>query len=146
MRRIVFVLMIPLLFSCSARYSPFFWGYDEWIPNDVATVDGSSTAVFDWSTLPNVITMIDGTPIGRGYKKARLSPGKHRLEFAAYPAEFGAHPKGLVDIDLLPGNEYEFRIDYCYWCKPRRYSVWVDDKTTEEVVWGTPPDWPSWWL
>jgi hypothetical protein len=146
MRKTILALVIPLLVSCSARYSPFFWGYDEWIPDYVSTVGRSATAVFDWSTLPNVITLIDGTPIGRGYKKARLSPGKHQLEFAAYPAEFGAHPKGLLNIDLLPGHEYEFRIDYCFWCIPRKYAVWVDDKTTGELIWGTRPDWPSWWL
>jgi hypothetical protein len=146
MRRIIFVIMILLQVSCSARHSPFFWGYGEWIPGDVATVDRSSTANFDWSTLPNVITRIDGTPIGQGYKKARLLPGKHRFEFEDHPAQFGGHPKGQVKIDLLPGHEYDFRIDYCFWCIPRRYSVWVDDKTTGELLWGKRPDWPSWWL
>ena len=146
MARIIPVLMILLLASCSARYSPFFLGYDEWIAGNVSSADRSSTAVFDWSTLPDVITQIDGIPIGKGYKKARLSAGKHQLEFAAYPAEFGVHPKGRVDISLLAGHEYEFRIDYCYWCSPRRYSVWVDDKTTGKLVWGKPPDWPSWRL
>ena len=142
----ILVLLSILLASCSARYSPFFREYGEWAPADSSVVERSSTAVFDWSTQPNVITMIDGTPIGRGYKKARLSPGKHQLEYADYPAEFGAHPKGLLDIDMLPGHEYEFRIDFCFWCTPRRSAVWVDDKTTGELIWGKRPDWPSWWL
>lgn len=146
MSKIILVLITLLLVSCSARYSPFFWGYDEWTPDHALTIDRSSTAVFDWSTLPNVITMIDGKPIGRGYKRARLSPGRHQLEFAAYPAKFGAHPKGLLDVDMLPGHEYEFRIDFCFWCKSRRYAVWVDDKTTGKLIWGKRRDWPSWWL
>jgi hypothetical protein len=145
MSKNILVLITLLLISCSARYSPFFWGYHEWVPSDVSTVEKSSTAIFDWSTRPDVITSIDGMPIGKGYKKARLSSGKHQLLFADHPARFGALPEGLLDIDLLPGHEYEFRIDYCFWCKPRRYSVWVDDKTTGELIWGKRPDWPSWW-
>lgn len=146
MSKTILFLMILLLASCSVRYSPFFWGYDVWEPDYVSDVEKSSMAIFDWSTMPDVITLIDETSIGKGYKKARLLPGKHQLLYADYPAAFGFHPTGLLDIDLSPGHVYEFRIDYCFWCKPRRYTVWVDDKTTGELIWGKRPDWPSWWL
>lgn len=146
MSKAILVLLSLLMASCSARYSPIFWGYGEWTPADFSVVEGSSTAVFDWSAHPNVITSIDGTTVDKGYKKARLAPGKHQLVFADYPTEFGTHPKGLLEVDLLPGHVYEFRIDYCFWCTPKRYSNWVDDKTTGELIWGKRPDWPSWWL
>jgi hypothetical protein len=146
MSKAILVLLSILLASCSARYSPFFWEYGEWAPADFSVVERSLTAVFDWSAHPDVITSIDGTAVDKGYKKARLAPGKHQLVYEAHPAEFGTHPKGLLEVDLLPGHVYEFRIDYCYWCIPRRYSTWVDDKTTGELIWGKRPDWPSWWL
>jgi hypothetical protein len=141
-----FLLLLSLLLaSCSARYSPFFSGWGEWAQYDV--VDRETLTVhFDWSTLPGVITSIDGTVISEGYKKAKLSPGKHQLEYVDHPAEFGTHPRGLLELDLLAGHGYEFRIKYCFWCKPRKYTVWVDDKTAGELVWGKRPDWPSWWL
>lgn len=146
MKKTISILLVLFFTSCSARYSPFFLGYDVWTPENRPAVEKSSLVVFDWSTLPDVITSIDGTPVGRGFKKATLSPGKHRFEYAAYPAEFGAHPNGVVEIDLSAGHEYEFRMDFCYWCKPRRYVVWVDDKTTGELAWGKRRDWPVWWL
>lgn len=143
-----FILIFLGLFfvSCSARHSPFFLGYDEWIQRDISNTETSSAARFDWSTLPDVITSIDGVVVGSGYKKARLSPGKHQFEYADHPASFGVHPKGMLEVNLLAGHLYEFRIEYCFWCKPRKYTVWVDDKTTGELVWGKRPDWPSWWL
>jgi hypothetical protein len=146
MKKSILILLLLSFTSCSARYSPFFIGYDVWTPQDRSLADNSSLVLFDWSTLPNVITSIDGTPIVGRFKKANLPPGKHRIEYAAYPAQFGAHPKGVVEIDLIPGHEYEFRMDFCFWCKPRRYAVWVDDKTTGELAWGKHRDWPVWWL
>lgn len=146
MNKAVLLLLSLLLASCSARFSPFFLGRGEWAQYDVVGIETSLTVHFDWSTLPGVITSIDGAVIGEGYKKAKLSPGKHQLEYVDHPAEFGTHPRGLIEVDLLAGHGYEFRIKYCFWCKPRRYTVWVDDKTTGELVWGKRPDWPSWWL
>jgi len=141
------LLLLPLLLtSCSARYSPFFWGWGEWAPSDVVGVERSLTADFDWSTLPGVITSIDGAAVGDGFRKARLSPGKHHLEYADHPAEFGAWPSGLLEVDLVAGHVYGFRIEYCFWCKPRRFAAWVDDNTTGTLIWGQRPDWPSWWL
>lgn len=145
-QRMVLVFMLPLLAACSPRYSPFFWRYGEWVPGDAATIDRASTAAVDWSTLPDVITHIDGTPLGAGYKKARLAPGRHALSFSDHPAAFGEHPQGVVELDLLAGHEYEFRIEYCFWCKPRKYAAWVVDTATGQRVWGQGPDWPSWWL
>jgi hypothetical protein len=140
------LLLSLLLASCSARYSPIYWGSGEWVSNDIVDVEKSSTATFDYSSIPWVIITIDGANVGEGYLKAILSPGKHQLEYADYPAEFGIHPKGLMEIDLIASHVYEFQIKYCYWCSPRKYSVWVDDKMTGELVWGKRPDWPSWWL
>ena len=146
MKKSILILLLLLFTSCSARYSPFFLHLKEWTPQNLSPTEHSSLVFFDWSTLPGVITWIDGTPLGSGFKKAKLPPGRHRFEFAAYPAEFGAHPKGVVEIDLIAGHEYEFRMDFCYWCKPRRYAIWVDDKTTGELAWGKHRDWPVWWL
>lgn len=144
MKKSILILLLLLFTSCSARYSPFFLHLKEWTPQDPPSAENSVR--FDWSTLPGVITSIDGTAVGADFKKAKLPPGKHRFEFAAYPAEFGAHPKGVAEIDLIASHEYEFRMDFCYWCKPRRYAVWVDDKTTGELAWGKRRDWPAWRL
>ena len=146
MFKTVILLMPFLLASCSAHYSPFFWGWSEWVSYDSVDVERSYTTTLDYSTLPGVITMIDGVAVGEGYLKARLSPGKHQLEYADHPAEFGIHPMGLLEVDLLAGHVYEFQIKYCFWCKPRKYTAWLDDKTTGKLVWGKRPDWPSWWL
>ena len=146
MRKTVLLLLSLFIASCSARYSPFFWGWGEWVPNDVVGLEKSLTAVFDYSTLPDVIHSIDGASLDKGYLKARLSPGKHHLEYEDHPAEFGIHPRGLLEVEVLAGHMYEFRIKYCYWCKPRKYAAWVDDKTTGELVWGKRPDWPFLWL
>jgi hypothetical protein len=131
--------------SC-ANYSPIYWGWGEWAGPDVAGVENNLITSFGWPELPGVITSIDGTGLGTGYKKARLSPGRHRIEYAYHPSEFGVHPTGIMEMDLIAGHLYEFRIKLCFWCAPRKYSVWVDDKTTGKVVWGKHPDWPSWWL
>ena len=146
MRNAVFLLLSLLTASCAARYSPIYWGWGEWAQQDVVNIENSLTVHFDWSTVPGVIQSIDGAVVGQGYNKARLSPGKHQLEYADYPAEFGTHPRGLLEVDLLTGHVYEFRIKYCFWCNPRKYTVWVDDKTTGGLDWGKRPDWPSWWL
>lgn len=145
MKILLLILLLPLTVSCS-HYSPIFWGWGEWAGADVAGLEDAATATFDWYRLPGVITMIDGNGVGDGYKQAKLSPGKHRIEYAYYTAEFGANIKGLLEPDLVAGHRYEFRIELCFWCKPRTCAVWVDDQTTGETVWGKPPDWPSWWL
>jgi len=146
MRNAILIMLSILMASCSARYSPFFWGYGEWTSADFSAIQRSSAAVVDWSAHPDVITSIDGIPVGKGYKKARLAPGKHQLVYADHPAGFGAHPEGLLEVDLLPGHEYDFRIEYCFWCSPRKYATRVDDKTTGELLWGNRPAWPFWWL
>jgi hypothetical protein len=145
LNKTILLLLSSLMVSC-AYYSPIYWGWGEWAGPDVAGVENTLIADFDWSRLPGVITSIDGTSIGNGYKKARLSPGIHRLEYAYFPAEFGTHPRGILELNLVAGHLHEFRIQLCFWCMPRRYAVWVDDKTTGESVWGKRPDWPSWWL
>ncbi len=145
-RRAVLIPLSFLLGSCAAHHSPVYRGWGEWVPSGVSDVDSSLTSVVDWSTVPGVITSIDGNTVGDGYKKARLLPGKHQLEYADNPAEFGAHPRGFLEVDLLADHVYEFRIDYCFWCSPRRLATWVDDKTTGDLIWGNRPDWPSWWL
>ena len=145
-RKAYVLLVILVLTSCSARYSPFFGGWGEWVEGNVAGLKNSSTAGFDYVTLPGVITSIDGIVVGEGYVKARLSPGKHQLEYADQPAKFGSQPTGLIEVQLVAGHEYEFQIEYCYWCHPRKFAAWVEDKATGELVWGKKPDWPSWWL
>ena len=146
MKKAILLMLLSFLSSCCAHYSPIYWGWGEWAGPDVAGVENAPVAGFDWSKLPGVITSIDGTGVGEGYKKARLSPGRHRVEYAYSPTQFGLHPKGALEIDLIAGHEYEFRIELCFWCTPRRFAVWVDDRTTGEVAWGKQPDWPSWWL
>lgn len=134
-----------LMVSC-AHYSPISGGLGEWAGSNVADPESGLVASFDWSTLPGVITLIDDNSLGTGYKKARLSPGRHVIAYAYYPAEFGVHPRGTIEIDLAAGHSYEFGLRLCFWCVPRKYAVWVDDKTTREKVWGKRPDWPSWYL
>ena len=143
--RAILLLASALMASC-AGHSPFREGSGEWVDPNPAVSENGPMARLDWSTLPGVITLIDAKGIGAGYQRARLSPGRHVIEYAYYPAEFGVHPKGSMEIDLTPGHAYEFRIKLCFWCMPRRYAVWVDDKTRGEKVWGKRPDWPAWYL
>ena len=113
MKRLVLVLLSSLIFSC-AHYSPIYWGWGEWAGADVAGVGNDLLAGFDWSKLPGVIASIDGNSVSTGYKKAKLRPGRHVIEYAYYPAEFGAHPKGIIELDLRAGHLYEFRIRLCF--------------------------------
>jgi len=145
MNRLILLLLSLLMASC-AHYSPIYWGWGEWAVSDVTGLENGLVAYVDWSTLPGVITSIDGHTVGSGHKKAKLLPGSHVIEYAYYPAEFGVHPKGTIAIQLEAGHSYEFCIRLCFWCNPRKYAVWVDDKTTAEAVWGRHPDWPSWFL
>ncbi|MBU5635805.1 hypothetical protein KOM00_03580 [Geomonas sp. Red69] len=140
MKIIIVVILSSLLISCS-HLSPIYWGWGEWGEADVAGVENNSLVRIDWSTLPGVVTSIDGNKVGSGYKKAKLHPGKHLIEYAYYPAEFGVHPKGSVELDFKSGHWYQFEIKLCYWCRPRKFAAWLHDKTTGEVVWGKPPDW-----
>jgi hypothetical protein len=109
-------------------------------------VESDVTANLDWSTLPGVITSIDGNRVGNGYKKAKLLPGSHVIEYAYSPVEFGEHPRGTIALELQAGHLFEFRLKLCFWCNPRKFAVWVDDNSTGETVWGKHPDWPSWFL
>lgn len=145
MNKLIIVFLSSFLFSCS-HYSPIYWGWGEWVGSDVAATGKRSIASFDWSSLPGVITAIDGNSVGDGYKKAKLAPGRHLVEYAYYPAEFGVHPQGRIEIDLTAGHSYELGLRLCFWCKPRKYAIWVDDTTTGQVVWGKRPDWPFWYL
>ena len=145
LKNLIIVLLSSQIISCS-HYSPIYWGWGEWSGADIAGVESNSLASVDWSTLPGVITSIDGNKLGSGYKKAKLLPGKHLIEYAYYPAEFGAYPKGIIELDLKSGHLYQFEIMLCFWCMPRKFAKWVVDKTMGEVVWGKRPDWPPWWL
>jgi hypothetical protein len=145
MDRLILALLSVLMVSCASSL-PFFGGWGEWVGSDAVNVENNLTATFDWSTHPGAITTIDGSSVGNGFKKAKLSPGRHVIEYVSYPAEFGVHPKGIIEIDLTAGHSYEFCLKLCYWCKPRKFAVWVDDKTTNQKVWGKRPDWPAWYL
>jgi hypothetical protein len=139
MLKAAILLLTVVLASCASGRAK------EWSYLAPAKQD-SWNALLDWSDLPGVIASIDGHNVGHGYNKAPLSPGRHTITYAYYPAEFGVHPQGTLELSLQAGHAYEFRVDLCYWCSPRRYAVWVRDTTTGELVWGKEPDWPSWWL
>ena len=144
-RALLLVIFSSLVFSCAQLEGT--WGLSrEWVGPDLAGVGNNSLAAVSWSKDPGVIVAIDGNSLGKGYARAKLRPGRHVIEYADYPAEFGVHPKGSIELELRAGHVYEFHIKPCYWCMPRKYAVWVDDKTTGDVVWGKLPDWPSWWL
>jgi hypothetical protein len=145
MKKLGLVLFSSLMVSC-AHFSPIYWGYGEWAAGDTAGVENDLLVEFDWSKVPGVITSIDGKRLGEGYKKAKLLSGRHVIEYANYSVEFGGHQTGMLELDLAAGHSYQFGLKLCYWCHPRKYAVWVDDKTTGEVVWGKHPDWPAWWL
>ncbi len=135
MNKILFLLLFSILSSC-AYYSPIYWGWGEWAGPGVTGRENQALTGFSWSKLPGIITLIDGDSVGTGYKMAKLLPGRHIIEYAYYPVEFGIHPKGLIEIELKAGHNYEFRLKLCYSCIPRRYSMWVSDKTSDEIVWG----------
>lgn len=135
MNRIFYLLIVIMLASC-ASYSPIYWGWGEWAGPGVSGLENKSVTKFGWSKLPGIITLVDGDRVDHGYKKAKLLPGIHKIEYAYYPAEFGMHPKGIIEIELKAAHEYEFRIKLCYSCNPRRYTSWVLDKTTGEIIWG----------
>jgi hypothetical protein len=138
------ILILPfLLASCGIA---MFANYGEWVDSNTVGVDPRVTATLDWSTLPGVITAIDGREFGRGYKTARLAAGVHDIEYSYYTGAFGTNLIGSLQFDFVEGHEYEFRMKLCFWCVPRRYAIWVDDKATGQLVWGRRPDWPSWYL
>ena len=145
MNRLILLLMSSLIISCS-QYSPIYWSYGEWADSDFSGVENDSIAKIEWPKVPGLIRSIDGISIGKGYNKAILFPGIHIFEYYEEAVEFGPHPKGAIKIDLKPGHLYEIHLKLCYWCIPRKHTVWIDDKTTGEVVWGKRPDWPSWYL
>ncbi len=147
MFKLVLLLLSSLLVSCAAYHSPIYWGYGEYVGPDVAVADSELISILDWYKNPGVIKSIDGNSfVTTGYKKARLLPGRHVIEYVWYTGGFGTTIKGRIEIDLKADHFYEFRIKLCFWCIPRKYAVWVDDKTTGELVWGRRPDWPSWYL
>lgn len=103
------------------------------------------TASLDWSGLPGVIAAIDGPTLRDGFDKAKLPPGRHLIEYEYYPAEFGTHPKGTIEIQLVGGHSYEFRSKLCYWCSPRKHAEWILDRSTNELAGAALPTWPSWY-
>ncbi len=143
MKKATLLLLSSLLVSC-AHHSPIYWGWGEWVASDAAGMKEDMVARFDWSTLPGVITSVDGNSVGEGFKKARMVPGKHVIKYAYYPAQFGQHPEGTAEMDLKAGHLYEFHLKLCFSCTPRKFAVWVEDKTIGTLVWGQHPDWSSW--
>jgi hypothetical protein len=146
MRKLILMLLSLGILSCFSLEA-MRWG--EWIAPDVTGLRAESVANFDWSEWPGMIISIDGNRSpGTGHKKAKLLPGRHVFEYSNYLAEFGPgnHVTGTIEIELKAGHSYMFGFDTCYWCKPRRFAVWVDDQTTGEVVWGKGRDWPFWFL
>lgn len=149
-RMLVKRLALPLLclglLSCRS-FDTMSWG--ECLDADGAGQPTESIAIVDWSDWPDMITRIDTDRCigsGRtGYRKARLSPGKHVLEYSNHVHSMG-HVAGRIELEVKKGHAYEFRFDTCFWCMPRRYALWIDDKTTGEVAWGTRRDWPAWYL
>lgn len=141
------ILLLSLAIASCFSLEAMKWG--EWTAPDVTDLSSESVASFDWSDWPGMIISIDGdSRPGTGYKKAKLLPGRHVLEYSNYLAEFGPdnHVKGTIEMELKAGHSYQFGFDTCYWCKPRRFTVWVEDRNTGEIVWGKRPDWPSWFL
>jgi len=146
MKQMILLLLSLVMVSCYSLQT-MRWG--EWSDSDVAGVETDLIASFDWSEWPGMIASIDGNKsAGTGYKKAKLLPGRHVFEYSYYLVEFGPgnHVTGTIEIELKAGHSYIFCFDYCYWCKPRRSAVWIDDLTTGEVVWGKRRDWPFWFL
>ncbi|MCP5277044.1 MAG: hypothetical protein H6935_01625 [Thiobacillus sp.] len=141
-------LLIAVFFSvglvaCAALETK---GWGQWAEENLALHDTTSTALFDWRDWPGMIVRIDKNPaVSEGYKSARLRPGVHVIEYSNHVRDFG-HVKGVINMVLLAGHSYQFHFDTCYWCKPRRLAVWVDDVTTGELAWGTRPNWPRWYL
>jgi hypothetical protein len=146
MKQLVILLLFLGILSCRS-FDTLNWG--ECADSDGAGQDAESTAIMDWSDWPDMIISIDADKcIGSGkagYKRARLSPGRHAVEYGNYVYKLG-HVSGRIELEVKKGHLYEFGFDTCFWCQPRRYAVWVDDRTTGEVVWGKRRDWPSWYL
>jgi hypothetical protein len=120
------------------------WG--QWSEGAPAEHGAGSSVIFGWVDWPGMIVSIDRhSEVAPGYKSAQLRPGRHVIEYSNYVHDFG-HVSGAMDLDLVASHEYEFRFATCYWCKPRRFAVWVEDTTIGAVAWGSRPDWPRWYL
>jgi hypothetical protein len=145
MNRIVLLLLSSLIISCS-YYPPIYWGWSEWAGSDFSGVEHDAIARLNWSKHPGVITSIDENTLGAGYKKAKLLPGMHVVKYGYFTAQFGEHPNGTIEMEFKACHSYQFGLKLCFWCSPRKYAVWIDDKTTGELVWGKRPDWPFWFL
>ncbi len=144
MLRLVLWLVALLLTSCAALDK---MRAGEWVEPAAASRGDDAVAGFDWSAPPSgIVTSIDGQVVGTGYKRARLLPGRHVIEYAYYTGEFGTNLLGRIELDLVAGHTYRFDVKLCFWCSPRKYAVWVDDETAGTVVWGQRPDWPGWYL
>jgi len=138
----VFLLMLNL----AACYSIQTQSWGEWTEHDPVASEVAFTASFSWADWPGMVISIDRHgDVATGYKRARLLPGKHVIGYSNHVHDFG-HVSGEIQIDLVAGHSYEFHFDTCYWCKPRKYAVWVYDATNGAVVWGARPDWPGWYL
>jgi hypothetical protein len=120
------------------------WGrWSEGAPSEHAP---GSTAIFGWSDWPGMIVSIDRHgEVATRYKSAQLRSGSHIIEYSNHVHDFG-HVSGAMELDLVAGHTYEFRFATCYWCKPRKFAVWVDDTTIGSVAWGSRPTWPRWYL
>ena len=146
MKQLIILLLVTGLVSCRS-FETMRWG--ECTDSDGAGLSADLVALFDWSDRPDMIVSIDGNrclPSGpNGYTKAKLKPGAHVIEYSNHVHDLG-HAGGRIELELKEGHLYAFRFATCYWCRNRRFTAWVDDTTTGEVVWGKRPDWPSWYL
>lgn len=145
--RLAPVLLLALGLAACRSFGTARWG--DCPDADGAQASAASSAVFDWSEWPDMITSIDGNRcVGSGktgYKRARLLPGRHVVEYRNYVLDLG-YAAGRIELDVQAGHSYRFDFDACYWCRKRRFTAWVDDRTTGQVAWGQRPDWPSWYL
>jgi hypothetical protein len=130
------------LASC-VQPAPVFVGWDTAAGE---TTGPKSVVSLDWSGRPGLVASIDGKPVGGRCVQAELLPGRHVITYAYHTAEFGQHPQGTIELEMQAGHAYALSVKLCFWCSPRRFAVWVDDRTTGELVWGKRPDWPAWYL
>lgn len=139
-----FILALTAALTLASCFSFEAMNWGEW--SDPAATMTAPAARFGWARWPGMITSIDGHgDVATGFKRARLRPGPHTVAYSGHIHDFG-QVAGEIRLDLAADHDYEFNFATCYWCMPRRFAVWVQDRTSGEVVWGKPRDWPSWYL